>query len=239
MVAKDDLSIIAVNEATAALYGYTIDELLQMNIKKIRPVEDLEELTKSYKLGINEPTNFGVVKHIKKDGGTIFVNIISQDIVFENRLARLSSIINVTDRIKAEELLKKSEANLKTIMDATDVGYALLDRDLNIMAQNNAASGFASILFNKVPEKGDHIANYFPVNRFPQFKKYTEEVFNGIDIKYEISHLQAEGSLLWYNIRLFPIANNQNEIFGLLVALTDITNRKKSGERPGYVKCRT
>ena len=89
MIAKDDLSIIAVNDAAAALYGYTKEELLKMNVTALRPAEDLEIQLERYRTETSDPINTGVVRHVKKDGSIMFVQIIAQDIVFDGRPVRL------------------------------------------------------------------------------------------------------------------------------------------------------
>ena len=43
MFSKTDYSIIDVNEAAILHYGYSRDEFLEMNIKDLRPAEDIEQ----------------------------------------------------------------------------------------------------------------------------------------------------------------------------------------------------
>ncbi len=228
MIARDDLSFIAVNDATATLYGYTREEFLHLSVTKIRPQEDIEIQQKLLRTEITGPTDRGITRHVKKDGTIIFVNVIVNDIMFEGRLVRLGLTTDMTEKLAAEESLKKSEANLKTIMDTTDTAYALLDKDLNVIAFNQMAVKFVNNEFNHSPVKGDQLADYFPKERFPQFLSYTGRVLKGESIHYEINYPQPDGSVLWYDVRLFPITNNQNETFGLMIALSDITDSKVS-----------
>jgi light-regulated signal transduction histidine kinase (bacteriophytochrome) len=96
------------------------------------------------------------------------------------------------------------------------------------MAFNQMAMKFVNSQYNYTPVKGDKLADYFPKERFPQFLSYTNQVLKGENINYEINYPQKDGSVFWYDVRLFPITNNQNEIFGLMISLSDITERKKS-----------
>ena len=228
MIAKDDLSIIAVNETAVNLYGYTKDELLNMSVKELRPPDELDEQLQTFKKEMVDSTDLGIIRQVKKDGTIFFVQLISHDIVFEGRPIRLSLTTDVTERLKAEELLKKSEANLKTIMDTTDTAYALLDENLSVMAFNQMAVKFVNSQYNRNPAKGDQLADYFPTERFPQFINYAKEVLKGRNVSYEINYPQPDGSVLWFYTRLFPITNDKNEIFGLMLALSDITERKNS-----------
>jgi two-component system, sporulation sensor kinase E len=225
MVAKDDLSVIAVNEAAATLYGYTKEEIMAMDVTKFRHPDDLREQAEDWNRDVSDSAR--VIRHVKKDGVVMFVQVIAQDIVFEGREVRLSFTNDITEKIKAEETLKKSEANLKTIMDTTDTAYALMDKELNIMAFNQTALKFAG-KFNPHPVNGDKLADYLSSERMPQFLRYAGEVLNGKNISYEINYPQADDSVHWYYVRLFPITNDKNEIFGLMLALSDITERKKA-----------
>jgi PAS domain S-box-containing protein len=150
--------------------------------------------------------------------------------MFEGRSIRLSFTNDVTEKVKAEETLKTSEANLKTIMNTTDTAYVLLDKKLDVMAYNQMAVKYANSQFRHTPVKGDVLSDYFPAQQYTQFLNYTGDVLRGKNISYEISYARPDGSTSWYNVKLFPITNDKNEIFGLMLALSDITERKNAEE---------
>ncbi len=170
--------------------------------------------------------NFGIIRHLKKDGSTIFVQIIANDIVFEGRPVRLSLTNDITEKLKAEESLKKSEANLQTILNTTDTAYALFDLELKALAFNQKAIEFVKQQYHQCPKKGDHMVDFFPRDRFPQLINFTGDVLQGNNINYEVDYPQQDGSILWYYVRLLPITNDNKEILGMMMALYDITERK-------------
>ena len=230
MVDKADLSVIAVNDAAARLYGYTKDELLKMKATSLRHPDDMDAQMDHWQKDASDINDDRFIRHLKKDGTIMFVQIIAHDIVFDGKVVRLAFTNDVTEKIKAEETLKKSEANLKTIMDTTDTAYALLDRKLKVMTYNQMAVKFVNSQFHQFPARADHLADYFPKERFPDFVKYSDEVLKGRNISYEISYPQPDGSVSWFYIRLFPITNDKKEILGLMLALSDITERKNAEE---------
>lgn len=226
MVAKDDLSIIAINEASANLYGYTRDELLNKNASLFRLPEDRELQREIFQKDFSNTADIGVVRHVKKDGTPISIQLIVHDIVFEGRSVRLCLSNDITEKLKAEAALQKSEANLKTIMNTTDTAYALLDKELNVMEYNQMAIKFVNTQYHFFFEREIQLSDLIPKDRFPQFLTYAAEVLNGRNISYETNYVQDNGSVFWFYVRLFPITNDKNEIFGLMLALSDITERK-------------
>jgi len=231
MVAKNDLSIIAANKEATNLYGYTNGELLKMTIRDMRHPEDRGKTWDDFRANIAASSERGIFRHVKKDGTNIMVQIIAHDILFEGKEVRLGLCNDLTEKIRADEALQKTEANLQTILNTTDTAYALLDRDLDLLEYNNKASIFANNQFNFDPEKGGKIFDRFPESRHLQFLEYIDNVFKGNTISYEIEYDQAEGGAKWYYVRMFPIANKQNEIIGLVLAITDITERKDAEQR--------
>jgi len=230
MIAKDDLSIIAVNNATSNLYGYSKEELLTMHATDFRLPEDMDEQMEDWYREVSTLEDQRIIRHLKKDGTLMFIQIIAYDIMFEGRSIRLSFTNDITEKVKAEETLKKSEANLKTIMNTTDTAYVLLDKKLDVMTSNQMAVKYANSQFRNTPVKGDVLSDYFPPEQYSQFLNYTGEVLAGKNISYEISYPYPDGSALWYSVKLFPITNDKNEIFGLMLALSDITERKNAEE---------
>jgi PAS domain S-box-containing protein len=228
MITKDDLTIIAANNAAARLYEYTRDELINKSITLIRAKDDRERALTRSEESLTNVTDLGIVRHEKKDGTQMFINIIAQDIIFEGREVRLSFTNDVTERLKAEESLRKSEANLKTILDTTDTAYALLDMQFKVLAFNQKAIEFVQINYNHVAQKGDLLSDYFPHERFPQFLDFIGEVMKGNSINYEIDYPQMDGTVFWYDVHLSPIIDDNKKILGMLMALYDITERKEN-----------
>ncbi|MGZ3751164.1 MAG: PAS domain S-box protein [Mucilaginibacter sp.] len=227
MIAKDNLTIIATNDAAARLYGYSRDELINMSVTTLRPPDDRErQLAGSVNGTSAEASDMGVVTHLKKDGTPMYVQIIANDIIFEGRAVRLSFTNDITEKLKAEESLQKSEANLKTILNTTDTAYALFDTNLAVLAFNQKATEFVRTQYNHTPSKGDKLADYFPVERFPQFMGFAKEVLQGRNIGYEVDYPQRGAGASWFDVRLSPITNDRKEILGMLMALYDITERK-------------
>jgi two-component system, sporulation sensor kinase E len=226
MAAKSDLSIIAANDEATTLYGYTNEELLKMTIKDLRREEDRDQVWDNFKVDLDVSSDRGIFRHVKKDGTIIFVQVIAHDIIFEGKQVRLGLYNDLTEKIKAEQVLQKTEANLQTILNTTDTAYALLDRNLDVLEYNDKALAFAKNEFNFHPENGGKLFDHLPESRRSQFFENIDNVLKGNTISYEVNYPQHEEMDIWYHVRMFPIANKENEILGLVLAITDITERK-------------
>ena len=81
-----------------------------MNVKDIRPDEEdnnPNNVISTYKAGIN---NTGIWQHRKKDGTMVMVNMITHDIIYQGKHAKLVLSNDMTEKIIAEEKLKNSHA---------------------------------------------------------------------------------------------------------------------------------
>jgi two-component system, sporulation sensor kinase E len=228
MIAKSDLSIIAVNDSAAKLYGYTKEELLKLFITDLRLQEDVPQIKENYKVHLDDSQEMGVTKHIKKDGTHIDVQVIAHDIIFEGREVRLVHTNDITEKLKVQAAHQKSEANLQTILNNTDTAYVLLDNKLQLVEYNSKAVFFAKNEFNFDLESKDMVFDDVSYKKLLQFSDNTKAVLKGQTISYEINYLQPDDTNLWYYLRMLPIWNKEKEILGLMVAATDITERKNT-----------
>lgn len=92
------LEILEVNHTALNFYGYTKEECTSMTIKDLHPAEDMDSFIKKVeetRLGKN--TN-GLSKHIKKNGELIFVEIYSVSAKSWGEHARLSLVVDITER---------------------------------------------------------------------------------------------------------------------------------------------
>jgi PAS domain S-box-containing protein len=230
MVDKDSMLVIAANDAASELYGYSKDELLNMSVTAFRLPEDRELQMREWKENMNNTKERNIVRHVKKDGTVMFIHIVTNDIVFEGRSVRLSWTNDITAKLKAEDSLRKSEANLQTILTTTDAAYASFDTDLKLIAYNPTASDFMRLHYRYVPKEGDYLGDFMPAYRWAKLKDMANQVLTGDHFHYEIDYPQEDGSTQWYDVKLSPLTDGGDGVQGMLVALFDITERKNAEE---------
>jgi two-component system cell cycle sensor histidine kinase/response regulator CckA len=97
------LGIVAVNEAALQGYGYSEEEMLSMSIKDLHCAEDLPSVLDNLsEKNARRPSNGLILRHRKKDGSLITVEISSRVITFDGREAKLALANDITERKKLE-----------------------------------------------------------------------------------------------------------------------------------------
>jgi two-component system cell cycle sensor histidine kinase/response regulator CckA len=122
---SETIAFLAVNEAAIQHYGYTREEFLSMTIRDIRPPEDVALLNQVVSGLRPELSYAGHWRHLKKDGTLIDVEIISHEIRFNGRHARLTQAKDVTEQKKTEASLRQSEQRFSQIFHASPVGISI------------------------------------------------------------------------------------------------------------------
>lgn len=105
-----------VNEAAVRHYGYSREEFLGMTIKDIRPEEDVNSIEAT--VNINKETGAfyqGTVRHHKKSGELIHVEIQSNLINFEGMKARLVLARDISERIKYIQAIEDQNMKMREI----------------------------------------------------------------------------------------------------------------------------
>jgi PAS domain S-box-containing protein len=100
-----DGRFVFVNDRFAAMHGYTIEELLGKEYKLlIHPDyrEVVEERVSKRLKGESVPYDYEV-QRLKKDGGTIWCEMIAASIEYRGKPAIMGNIVNITKRKQAEE----------------------------------------------------------------------------------------------------------------------------------------
>jgi len=129
-----------------------------------------------------------------------------------------------------EQALQKSEANLRTIFDTTATIYILLDTDFRIISYNPRAVDFATTELNQPIRISEYFLDYFPPERQQILLHYMKERLAGKNINYEVPYPQPGNSANWYHVRLFPITRGDNDVYGLMFAVSNVTEKKTAGK---------
>jgi PAS domain S-box-containing protein len=138
----ETLRFLAVNDHAVHTYGYSRDEFLQMSIDDIRDPGEIERLHAIVRSedpdaprGLNPA---GVWQHRRKDGTTFDVAVTSHTLTFEGREARVVLALDVTERVRAENALRASEARYRELFENASDLIATADLDGRLTAVNEA-----------------------------------------------------------------------------------------------------
>lgn len=135
---RETLRYLAVNDAALKLYGYTREEFLQLTPLDTRHPEESEEFYAT----LPEPTGYlrfrGPRRHVTKDGSILVVEIVTQDIIYHGRKARLSLTMDITDRIRAHEIVRQRQQEFETLAENLPDLVARFDRQRRYVYINAA-----------------------------------------------------------------------------------------------------
>lgn len=122
VIDRRDFRFLAVNEAALRLYGYTREEFLQLTTLDVRPPEERARLRDALAADPDDYTFDGLWRHLKKSGEELRVEVSSHALVWEGRDARSVLVIDVTERERSVEHLRRSERSLSLAMDLARAG---------------------------------------------------------------------------------------------------------------------
>jgi PAS domain S-box-containing protein len=212
-----------VNSGLCTMFGYTKAELLELNVKALLEPEHLKAWPIRFDLLKIGENICNERKMVHKNGTIIYVEANAKKFS-DTRILVIAR--DITEKKRVESTLQKSEANLHTIFETTDTIYVLMDRRLRIISYNPRAIDFAINELGHTIEISEFFLDYFPAERRTTLLANMNHVLNGKYINYEVSYPQTDGSLNWYYVRLFPISKGDADIHGLMMAVSNITEKK-------------
>ena len=105
----ETLKFVQVNEAAVRLYGYSAKEFESMSVFDIRGEEEYAALHAHMK-DWDTPGHYqGILKHRKKDGKSIEVEVVSHGFDYAGRKVRLVVAQDITERHSLEEQLRQAQ----------------------------------------------------------------------------------------------------------------------------------
>jgi PAS domain S-box-containing protein len=116
-----DGRIIEANEAAEKTYGYTREELASLHIKDLRSSSTQGFIEGQMKIA-NEKGLLFETEHRRRDGSTFPAEVSSVGVDVGNRRVLLSIIRDITERRKADDLIRKREAELNESQRLAHIG---------------------------------------------------------------------------------------------------------------------
>jgi len=217
-----------VNRKICEILGYEPAEMMGKEL-----YDFMDEEGKEYAIACMERRRNGAkenldIRYVTKNGKNVWANISANPIFEDDGTYKgsLAMVTDITERKHQEELLQRSEANLRTIFDHADSSYILLDAELKVVSFNSVAETVVMQQNNMQLAEGGFMMDYFSPQRQHIIKDIVARVFNGETVNYEAALVQADGSSRWFHVKWAGVTNKEDRQWGIVLASTDITERK-------------
>jgi diguanylate cyclase (GGDEF)-like protein/PAS domain S-box-containing protein len=151
------LRFLAVNDAAIAHYGYPRERFLAMGIPDIRRSDVAFSAADAIEHYAQRMRDGYTSRHIKADGSLIDVAIYSRPMSYEGHAASLVAIVDVTERKRAEDELRRTQDFLNTVIDNVPVTIAVKNAsDLTYVLLNRAGERLLDISRDRIVGKQVH-----------------------------------------------------------------------------------
>jgi PAS domain S-box-containing protein len=225
------LQFLAVNDTAIRHYGYSREQFLAMTKLDIHVPEDRERFVEIFSaFRQSERTEFdsaAIRRHRKADGEVMLVQAYGRRLNYNGHNALLCSIIDITERVQAEQERDRNRELLDRIVD--NVPATIIVKD---------ARNFQYVLINKAAEKlwgvsrdellGKSLHDVFGKEQADAIGKYDRQAVKSGKNLYSGEHKIAtpgNGERVVTSSRIV-IKNQDGEVQYLLGVLEDVTERK-------------
>jgi diguanylate cyclase (GGDEF)-like protein/PAS domain S-box-containing protein len=234
--ALDNLRFLAVNEAAVAHYGYSREQFMAMKVLDISPVEERERFAQLARMDGGYHDGEQIRRHQKSDGTKIDVAIYSRALSYGGYTAGLVAAIDVTERKRAEDELRRTQTFFNTIIE--NVPLPIVVKSVPSAVEDASECRFT--LINRAAEK------IFGVSRDKMIGKNAREFYSrdqaDFVVRYDNEALRADHPILVgddtiktsntdirnVTARKVAIRDDDGKPKYLLSLLEDVTERRRT-----------
>lgn len=223
-----------VNDTYCRLIGYTRDEMRNMSVTDVEAIETPEDTARHIRKLMESGYDCFETRHKSKDGRPIDIEISCNFLPVDG--GRFFSFLrDITDRKKAEEAQRRSEEQLRLLLNSTAEGIYGIDPDDNCTFCNPACLSLlgytqADELIGKNMHRLTHHTRpdgtAFPIEECRIFRAVQQG--EGAHVDDEVLW-RADGASFPAEYRAYPQHRN-GRIVGAVVTFVDITERKRAEE---------
>ncbi|MEM7548953.1 MAG: PAS domain S-box protein [Bacteroidota bacterium] len=228
-------NFVEVNDRLCNILGYTKQEYYNLNYRDVIYNENTEEDERLVKSLIeNELPHIEYEKrYIHKNGSVVWIKITATMIRDEKGapLYGMSMIEDITDKRKAQILLRESEERFRKIFDQSPIGISIISPEGYYLDANEQMAKIIGYKREEILSK-----NYVDATH-PEDKskdaRLTKKVFDGEVPYFSLikRYIRKDGKLIWAKLTGTVIRNEEGTpIYGLGM-IEDITKTKEAEEK--------
>ena len=227
---RQSLRFLAANQAVINLYGYTEAEFLQMTLKDICSEEARQEFERfiQQQSGDNPLLqSTGYWEHQRKDGTKVTVEVVVSEILLEDQEANLTLVLDVSEKVNSQRQLIESEAQFRSMFDASVQAYCLIDQNYRLLKVNKLTKVLAQKYFKKELQEGESFLEYVFGERIEVFKENFARALQGESIFLE-RNISLHGQDIFFEIQYLPIYGMDKKINSVAFVYRDVSAQRQN-----------
>ena len=226
VIIEEDMTISLVNREFENLSGYRKAEIEGKNLwAEFVMSGDLDRMKEYHKLRRNDPEaapNKYDCRFIDRQG--VIKNIIATVDIIPRTNRSVASFLDVTDRIKAEEALKESEARLKDLFENASDLIQLIDKEGKYLYVNRKWCELLGIREDEAHQL--HFTDIIRKDLIPNCNEMFRRVANGETIQQmETIYVSRDGREIHVEGNISPL-HKDGQFISCRGIFRDITERK-------------
>jgi PAS domain S-box-containing protein len=228
LMADQDRRISLVNRNTETLFGYSRSELIGEPLELLIPQRFREQHAAQVSIYLGAPTQrrMGAGRELfgrRKNATEMPIEIGLSPIRAAEGIFTLASIIDITERKRAEDI----ERQMAALVESADDAIVAKNLDGIISSWNPGAQ---RLLGYRAEEMiGQPVTRLFPDDRLDEEAMIMAQIRAGQRVaQYETWRRRNDGSMVEVSLTISPIRDSGGRIVGASKIMRDITERKRS-----------
>ncbi len=234
MLMTEKRLMVAVNRALSDMLGAPPAELLGQTLSPWVHPEDRQESDRlGQALAEGKIPGFRMRKRFqRKDGEVIWGETTVTQLPGEGGSPSIavSLIENITDRIKAEEALHRSEADLRAVFNSGSQGMVLLGPDGRLRDFNRNAQRMLLELLGSSFVKGGLFSDIVPANLKTFYEGEFHRARGGEFIRVERAIQAPAGRETWVEFTYNPVLDDEGRVVSVCMTAIPIDERRRALE---------
>lgn len=225
---RPDGTLNFVNEAYARYHGKTAQEMIGVNFLVQLPEQSRKEILALIATMTPAHPSCGEERRkVMPDGREVWQSWSNRGFFDEQgRLTMVQSVgLDVTDRVKAEQALRASEKQYRTIVESTDDGIWVVDTENRTTFANRRMAQMLGVTVEEM--MGRTFYEFTFAEDVPQGERNLARLKSGIAERYDFRFRRKDGSEFWVLATTNPMHNEAGEYCGAIAVISDITERKR------------
>ena len=220
---SDELIVLDANRQACVSLGYSREELIGMHPRDFDSALDEASIQHlRQRIAAGETVTFDT-RHQRKDGTSFPVEIRAGQ--FEQGKRRFLCLVrDITERKRAEDELRASEARFRSFVDHATDGFFLFDEHQTLLDVNRQAC--ESLGYSREQMIGMHLGDFDAALDKASIVRIGEQITAGETVTFETRHRRKDGTVFPVEVRARQFQHGTHQ-FRLSLA-RDISERKKA-----------